>query len=289
MKKFLLFFVLLFSVMLFSGCSTTAQSTFVNTDVNSIYITITYNPENLIEMGIDSEAELNLIKSEIEAKSSAYMNQLLIKYRNIVNLLHAGGSINDNEKIIYKNHLNLYSGWDNETYIIELRFHTKTASRLFVKYGGEAKETEILERLFTNKITEEYSKIFTSTPNNLISSSVNNYYNEGLATVILNNFGEEIKNQFNDVTVNYMFLTANSRMHSNSSVVETSEGNLHCFVDKDEENVFVFYKVEANKYVWYLFALTITMIFIAIMLVYIYFKKDKIVVNAVLEDEIRLK
>lgn len=279
MKKFLLCFILIFSTMLFGGCSTTSTSTFVSTDVSSIFITVTYNQDNLTEIGIDAESEINLVKSEIESKANAYMNQLLIKYRNIINTLNESGAITNNEKIIYKNHMNLYNGWDNETYIMELRFYTKTASRLFIKYGGEAKETEILNNLFTTKVKEEYSKIFTSTSSNLISTSFNNYFNDSLSNIILTNFGEQAKNQFDDVIINYMFLTTNSRVHSNGTVVETTEGSLHCFVDSDEENVFIFYKVDANRYVWYVFALTITMIFIAVMLVYIYFKKDKQQIN----------
>lgn len=272
MKKFLLCFMLLISLGLFTGC--TNNINYINTKIASVFITVSYDALNLTEIGADTEEELALIKNEIEEKSAGYISQLSLKYRNIINTLNTNGFLTDNEKILYRNHLNFYSGWEGETYIIELRFYTPTAARLFMRYGGTAK-SDIYSKLFTTTVEEKYIDLFTSTPGNLITTSVTEYYDNGVSEIILNNFGAAAQENFNGVEIGFMFLSSNPRVHSNGYVVKTNNGSLHCFVEGEDFNDFVFYKIEANRFVWYTFALTATMVFVAIGLMVIYFKKEK--------------
>ncbi len=274
MKKIFLCFLLLISVGLFTGCTTVNGVNYVNTDISSIYVVLNYDEDNLSSIGIDAENEISLVKDDIEEKASLYMDQMLQKYKDIINYLNANELLSDNEKIIYKNHLNFYSGWDNENYVIEFRFYSKTASRIFVKYAGETEGAVITNNLFTTKVTERYTEIFSKTPDDIITNTLEEYFNDSLDNVILDNFGETAKNNFSGISVNYMFLTTNSRIHSNGEIINTTQGPVHLFEDS-EENVFEFYRIEANRYVWYLFALTITMVFLAIGLMVVYFKKDK--------------
>jgi hypothetical protein len=239
---------------------------------SSIFVTITYNENNLEQIGIDSESELEIIEDEIEDLSRPYMDELILKYRNLINNLYTEGIISSNDKIIYKNHLEIYSGIDSNNYVIELRFYSTNAARIFIKYGGQTDGAEISDQLFATKVTERYADLFTSTPNNILETSVTDYYNEGIEETILGNFGGEAKEGFSGVFVSYMFLLENSRVHSNGSVVKTSEGSLHCF-DDAEDNIFIFYQITAKPFVWYLLALAITMVFLAISLIVIYFKK----------------
>ncbi|MDD4110797.1 MAG: hypothetical protein PHS54_04515, partial [Clostridia bacterium] len=258
--------------ILFSGCGAITP-TYVNTNLTSIYATISYDDENLTEMGVDSIEEIEMIKDDIESKSALYIDQLTLKYRNIINELYDDGLITSNDKIIYRNHLDFYCGWDNESYIIEMRFHSTTASRYFIRYGGEIEENQIENSLFTTKVTEEYTSLFTELPNNMITSLVSDYFNDSLSTIITNEFGQEAEEIFSGTTVSFMFLSSNRRIHSNGQTFDMTEGSLHYF-DESEENVFIFYRIEANRYVWYILALTLTMIFLAGSLIYIYFKKD---------------
>lgn len=273
MKRIVLSFFIVITAILFSGCGA-IRPNYVNTNMKSIYVVINYDNENLTDIGISSDEDIEIIKDNIESKSRLYIDQLTLKYRNIVNELYDNGLLTSNEKIIYRNHLDFYCGWDNESYIIEMRFHSTTASRFFVKYGGDAEETVINNNLFTTKVTEEYTNLFIQLPNNMIATSISDYYNDSLSTVILNAFGQDAEENFSGVTVSFMFLSSNSRIHSNGIVFNTIDGSLHYF-DETEENNFVFYRIEANRYVWYLLALTITMIFVAGALVYIYFKESK--------------
>lgn len=274
MKRVLLSFLLLICVGLFAGCTTTSGVSYVNIDVTSIYIAVSYDEDNLEKIGIDTDGETLLIKQDIELKASSYMDQLLKKYRDIINAIYSNGAITDNEKILYKNHLSMYSGWDDESYIIELRFYTTTASRIFIKYGGTTEGADISSSLFITTVTEEYTDLFTDTPDSIISISVNDYFTNSVSNVIFTNFGGTAQTNFDGISVNYMFLTDNSRLHSNGILIDTTEGTLHYFTDSDEGNSFAFYRIEVNRYVWYLFALTVSMIFIAILLIVVYFRKD---------------
>lgn len=283
MKKIALSFFIVVTAILFSGCGV-IRPTYVNTNMKSIYITVSYDAENLADIGIFTDEDIEILKDNIELKSGLYIDQLTLKYRNIINDLYENELITSNEKIIYRNHLDFYCGWDNESYIIEMRFHSNTASRFFVKYGGEAEETITNNNLFTTKVTEEYIKLFTQLPNNMITTSVSDYFNNSLSTIILSQFGQEAEESFSGISVSFMFLSSNSRIHSNGLVFNTIDGSLHYF-DENEENNFIFYRIEANRYVWYLLALTITMIFVAGELVYIYFKEGNKIIKSIKDED----
>lgn len=274
MKKILLVFLVIFCLGIFFGCSY-SYPTHINTSISSIYIIVTYNEGNLRDIGIESNDDLKLIRENIEKKAEEYTDQLLIKYKNIISNLYLNDILTSAESILYKKHLEFSNSWNGSTYKIEMNFFSHTASRIFIKYGGFTKGAIITDKLFTTQVKEEYEGLFTYLPNNLITTSVNNYFNDGILDVIINNLGGEIEESFSGVETNYVFLTDNSRMHSNGIVFNTPKGSIHYFVDNDKENIFIFYIVDANRYVWYLLALTITMIFLATYLIIIYSKKAK--------------
>ena len=275
----------MFCLFIFTGCSYFYPE-FVDTRVSSIYITITYDNENLKDMGVTSVSDINLIKQKIEQQGEQYSYQLSLKYKNIINNLYLNEILSNEDKVLYKNHLELYSGWSDSTYIIELKFLSMLSSRIFIRNAGFTEGSIVKNNLFTTHVEEEYEGLFNELPNNSVTTSVNNYFSDGISEVITSNWGAEVEELFDGVEVNYMFLTKNSRMNSNGVVISTSNGSIHYFIDSDEGNNFIFHIVEANRYVWYLLGLTVTMIFLSSYLMIIYFKKTKVGKNS-LEDIIK--
>jgi cbb3-type cytochrome oxidase subunit 3 len=277
MKKILVVLIIILSAGLFSGCTVYSGLSYVDTRFSSYYLVVTYDDENLEEIGITGNEDITWMKSKIENLSENYMDQMLKKYRDIINSLNSSGQLTDNERIIYKNHLKMYSGWNDNMYVIEMRFYSLSASRLFLKYGGIYEPAQKVSNLLTTKTAEQYSKIFSRTPDNIISTSLEDYYNLTIINEINGRFGEGAAEGFIGLDFSYMFLSQNSRLHSNGVVVSSQEGTLHCYdsMENNSENIFIFYTLEANRFVWYLLALTVTMCFIAVYLIVIYFRKDK--------------
>lgn len=256
--------------ILFSGCSINVPN-YVNTNISSIFITVSYDEPNLTQIGMNSNTDKEEFREELEKASQKYLNKLNLKYRSTLDDLASRGGIDANERILYKNHLQLYSGWDENTYIMELRFHSLTASRIFVKYCGEM-EVETLNELFAIRVSEKITGLMGSLSD--FTGSVTDYYNSSLENSLENFGGDLLIEDFEGIEVEYMFVSSNKRLHSNGVVLAGVEGHVHHFKDLDGDS-FIFYRIEAQRHIWYLLSFTVTMVFIAISLVIIYFKKNK--------------
>lgn len=287
MKRLLICFLFVIGLSLFSGCTSNASGEEVFYDIglniSSIYITISYDEENLTDVGIDNSTEINLFKTNIEERSGIYIEELKLEYRNILSELYNDEKISSNQRIIYGNHLDFYCGWDDETYIVEMRFYSNIASKIFIRNAGATEDQVFEDKLLVRKVTDEYLDIFTSTPNDIITSTLSNFYNISLEEII-EDLSLEV-DDFEGIDISYMFLSSNPRLHSSGNSFDTTGGNLHVFNEEDDS--FAFYLVSPKLYVWYLLALTITMIFLAVLLIIIYFKKEKKELKIIDLDQIK--
>ena len=64
-------------------------------------------------------------------------------------------------------------------FVSELRFHSATASRIFIKYCGEM-DLEVRNGLFTTKVLEKTTNLMEHFPNYSNSASATEYYNSNL-------------------------------------------------------------------------------------------------------------
>lgn len=276
MKKIFLSLVLVLCFFTFVGCSSASGSRSVNTSFSSIYMIIDCDSENLTEIGVNEESEIIEVKNTITDLASEYVKEIRTKYVSILNDLKEEQKITQNEKILYKNHLTPYVGWDKNTYVIEFRFYSQDSSRLFIKYGSEFNSVENEQGFWATSTKESFSKLFSDVPNNLIATTVIDYYTNGVKASLAGVAGVDAQN-FSGLSIDYLFLSTNSRLHSDTadiSEIEMGDGHLFCFNDNGEEIEFSFYTLQANRLVWYLLALAITMIFVAVYLAVIYFKKE---------------
>ena len=267
MKKIAVFLLIVFVSLTFVGCTSASNLSSVNTAFSSIYFAIDCN-EIVEEL---TQEEKDVLKNKVEALASKYAGQIKLRYLNLLNDLASGGKISSSQKVIYQNHLTPYVSWTDGTYVIEFRFYSNTASRLFIK-SGEYSGAKNTEEFLATVTTESFKYVFSETPNNIIETSLEEYFKNGISASLS-------EKELDNLKFYYFFLTENLKLHAKnaSQTLELSEGVLFCFngQENSEELEFEFYVVQPNVFMYYLLALTIAFVFVAIYLVAAYFKKNK--------------
>lgn len=264
MKKVVVFAMILIFGVMFAGCTSASNISNINTKFTSLYFAIDFEQTQLDALDAD---QLVVLKNNVNNLAGDYVQGLKARYYKALDNFEISKKITSNEKIIYKNHLTPYLTWNGNVFLIELRFYSITASRIFIKssdYSGAINE----EGIFETKTTETFSKTFSKTPNNLISTSLESYFLEGIKSSCPSII---------DADFYYMFLTENLKVHSANSneTVESLNGSLFCFYSNEnfEEPEFVFYVVQPNVLIYYLLCLAITFVFLAIYSVVLYIIK----------------
>ena len=266
--------MLVICVFSFAGCSSAKPLSSINTSFSSIYYAIDCSQSGFEDM---TQQEQAVLKNKVQSLATTYANEVKLRYISVLNSMVLSNKITSSESVLYQNHLTPYIGWNETTFVIEFRFYTTLASRIFItscEYSGAVNE----EQAFATITTEKFSNIFSKTKNNIISSTLENYFDKGIVQA-LSSLGQDSANKFEGARYYYFFITQNSRLHCKGAdeKLSTSAGQIFCYyaLEGNEELSFEFYVVQANQFAYYMIALAITFVFIAIYLVVIYFKRPK--------------
>lgn len=273
MKKiFVLMLVMLFGFSL-AGCTSAVEFSAVNTNFSSYYFVADFSS------GFQTltESEKVVLENKVETLAGDYIDDIVLRYFAALNSFNEQGFITENEKIIYKNHLTSYMNWNEGVFAIEFRFASKASSRIFIRsaeYSGAENQTTT----FKTVTTEKFKGVFSKTKNNLITSSLEEYFESG-AKVALLALGEETANKIPNIEFYYMFITQNVKLRAKNAdeALEASGGTVYCFYANSDysEPEFEFYVVQANRLIYYLICLTVAFVFVAIYLIVIYFKRPR--------------
>lgn len=273
MKKiFVLMFIMLFGFSL-AGCTSAVELSAVNTNFSSYYFVADFSSG----YGALTESEQAVLKNKVEGLASDYLDDIILRYYAALTSFKEQGFITENEKIIYKNHLSSYMNWNDGAFAIELRFASKASSRIFIRsaeYSGAENDATI----FKTVTTEKFKGVFSKTKNNIITTSLEEYFETG-AKSALRTLGEETVNKIPNIEFYYMFVTQNVKLRAKNAneTMEIAGGTIYCFYSNSDyaEPEFEFYVVQANRLLYYLICLAIAFIFVAIYLIVIYFKRPK--------------
>ena len=273
MKKiFVLMFIMLFGFSL-AGCTSAVELSAVNTNFSSYYFVADFSSG----YGALTESEQAVLKNKVEDLASDYLDDIRLGYYAALTSVKEQGFITENEKIIYKNHLSSYMNWNDGAFAIELRFASKASSRIFIR-SAEYSGAENDATTFKTVTTEKFKGVFSKTKNNIITTSLEEYFETG-AKSALRTLGEETVNKIPNIEFYYMFVTQNVKLRAKNAneTMEIAGGTIYCFYSNSDyaEPEFEFYVVQANRLLYYLICLAIAFIFVAIYLIVIYFKRPK--------------
>lgn len=273
MKKFFVFILIGLFGLTLAGCTSAVMLSGINTNISSYYFVADFSSG----YGMLNESEKAILENKVNSLASDYVDDLILRYYAALNLFEENGKISANEKIVYRNHLTCSTSWENGMFSIQLDFYSKESSRIFIlssDYAGITNE----ETTFKTVSTEKFSGVFSKTKNNLISTSLEDYFLSG-AKAALSTLGGDSAQKINTTEFYYMFVTENVKLRAKDAneTLELSGGTIYCYYSNSDfsELEFEFYIVQANRLVYYLICLAISFTFIAIYLMVIYFKKPK--------------
>ncbi len=268
MKKLLAVLMILFCSLPLVGCTSARNLSSVNTKISSLYLVADLSEAKLSSM---TSEEKSAVKSAFETQSNKYLLELKTRYYNALEEQADLGKITSNEKVLYKNHMSDYVSWDENKFLIELKFYSTFASKIFLE-SGAGFQIENKEEMFCTKTYVSYGQIFSKTPNAIITTTVEDYFNDKIKA---NLAGIGAESKLGNINYYYLILCESPIIHATGTTDEVSVGDKSVFCYDSSKELFDFYVVQANTLVYYLLALAITFVFISIYLVVIYFKKDK--------------
>ena len=175
----------------FSGCTSAQNLTSINTAFSSIYFAINCSESGLEDMTQEQQAE---IKNKIQTLAATYIEDVKLRYYSVLDSMVQSNKITSSERVLLRNHLTPYVAWNENSYIIEFRFYTTLASRIFItscQYSGAINE----EHAFSTTTTEKFSQIFSKTQNGLVSTTLENYFATGIEET-LGKLGQEALESF---------------------------------------------------------------------------------------------
>lgn len=268
MKKLLAVLMILFCSLPLVGCTSARNLSYVNTKISSLYLVADLSESKLSSM---TSEEKSAVKSAFETQSNKYLIELKTRYYNALEEQADLGKITSNEKVLLKNHMSDYVRWDENKFIIELKFYSTFASKIFLE-SGAGFQIENKEEMFCTKTYVSYGQIFSKTPNAIITTTVEDYFNNKIKA---NLAGIGAESKLGDINYYYLIVSESPIIHATGTTDEVSVGDKSVFCYDSSKELFDFYVVQANTLVYYLLALAITFVFISTYLVVIYFKKDK--------------
>lgn len=267
MKKLLAVLMILFCSLPLVGCTSARNLSYVNTKISSLYLVADVSESKLSSM---TGEEKSAVKSAFETQSNKYLLELKTRYYNALEEQADLGKITSNEKVLLKNHMSDYVRWDENKFIIELKFYSTFASKIFLE-SGAGFQIENKEEMFCTKTYLSYGQIFSKTPNNIITTNIEDFFNNKIKDNLATLGDSKLEN------INYynLIVSESPIIHALGTTEAVKMGNKSVFCYNTSRELFTFYVVQANTLVYYLLALAITFVFVSIYLVVIYFKKDK--------------
>ena len=152
MKKVLLCLLLCLFTVTFSGCTSAQNLTSINTAFSSIYFAIDCSQSGLEDMTQEQQAE---IKNKIQTLAATYIEDVKLRYYSVLDSMVQSNRITSSERVLLRNHLTPYVAWNENSYIIEFRFYTTLASRIFItscQYSGAINEEHAFSTTTTEKV-----------------------------------------------------------------------------------------------------------------------------------------
>lgn len=281
MKKFFVALSLFMCAIMFCGCSTAEMLVKENYDGSvDIYYAIDLNIDGLIENGTIVEEDGTKMKSAIETKASELIAKSKSEFRFNIVKWHNKGKISDNERSTMYDKLKIYTGWTNGIYAVRFNFADVTTYNVYANFGEDVEILESSEKsLFVTKYSQKSLNTFARSRTLFGGKSAFEYFNNEIKAYMKENFSDETIAKFPKFEMIYSYLATNSRLHSDADqIAKTGEGTMHSWVinEENQNRMIEFYTLNANSMVWYVIALTICFVFIAIYLIVLYFRKNKI-------------
>lgn len=284
MKKFALILSIIICLFLFTGCASSNVLVKENHDGSvDIYYMVNLKVESLLESNDITQSDVNDMKAKIESKSAEIIAKCRATYNFNLNKYYSIGIISAQQKANLVGKMNVYTGWEGYAYVVKFNFANNDAYKIYTNYADSAKTEPIkTEGFFVTK----YSTIAVNplgTPTEILGGKcIFEYFNNLKDNYLNAHFSADVVEKFPKLTMTYSFISTSARVHSDADEkVLTTAGYLHTW-GIDESNYsreIEIYSLSANPAVWYLIAITLTMWFVAIYLIVIYFKKPKTKIN----------
>lgn len=281
MKKFLVAISLIICAFMFCGCSSAEMLVKENYDGSvDVYYAIDYKMSEFVEDGTITEEDYAKMKSAIETKASELIAKSKSEFRFSIAKWYAKGKLTESERANMYNQLKIYTGWTNNVFAVKYSFADEKTYNVYTNFGEDVQVVMSSEKsLFVTKYSEKVLNTFARKRTLFNGKSAFEYFSDEINTYLSANFDEQTIQKFPDFEMTYSYLTTSSRLHSDADqVAKTNEGTIHTWrINKENQNRMIeLYSLRANPMVWYILALTICFVFVAIYLIVIYFKKERV-------------
>lgn len=281
MKKFWVAISLILCAFMFCGCSSAEMLVKENYDGSvDVYYAIDYKMSEFVEDGTITEEDYAKMKSAIETKASELIAKSKSEFRFSIAKWYAKGKLTESERANMYNQLKIYTGWTNNVFAVKYSFADEKTYNVYTNFGEDVQVVRASEKsLFVTKYSEKVLNAFARKRTLFNGKSAFEYFSDEINAYLSANFDEQTIQKFPDFEMTYSYLTTSSRLHSDADqVAKTNEGTIHTWrINKENQNRMIeLYSLRANPMVWYILALTICFVFVAIYLIVIYFKKERV-------------
>lgn len=281
MKKFLVAVSLIICAFMFCGCSSAEMLVKENYDGSvDVYYAIDYKMSEFVEDGTITEEDYAKMKSAIETKASELIAKSKSEFRFNIAKWYAKGKLTESERANMYNQLKIYTGWTNNVFAVKYSFADEKTYNVYTNFGEDVQVVRASEKsLFVTKYSEKVLNTFARKRTLFNGKSAFEHFSDEINAYLSANFDEQTIQKFPDFEMTYSYLTTSSRLHSDADqVAKTNEGTIHTWrINKENQNRMIeLYSLRANPMVWYILALTICFVFVAIYLIVIYFKKERV-------------
>lgn len=281
MKNFWVAISLILCAFMFCGCSSAEMLVKENYDGSvDVYYAIDYKMSEFVEDGTITEEDYAKMKSAIETKASELIAKSKSEFRFSIAKWYAKGKLTESERANMYNQLKIYTGWTNDVFAVKYSFADEKTYNVYTNFGEDVQVVRSSEKsLFVTKYSEKVLNTFARKRTLFNGKSAFEYFSDEINAYLSANFDEQTIQKFPDFEMTYSYLTTSSRLHSDADqVAKTNEGTIHTWrINKENQNRMIeLYSLRANPMVWYILALTICFVFVAIYLIVIYFKKERV-------------
>ena len=276
MKKFFAVCLLCLCMVMFTGCASSGMLIKENLDGSvETYYVVDLKYSSLVEDGTITSEDFLSMKSAIEAKSSEIIAKVKYEYKYNIANAYKLGKITEAEKNNIFNEMTVYTGWDKDVFAVKIKFETSKAYLVYTNFGSESKVTSgTVKSFWYTKYYEKTVNPFGKARKMFNGKSAFEYFKQEMSSYLSSHFSEAQIAKFPKFEMVYSYVSTNPRLHSDADVTsKLIDGTLHAWNIEDQNQEIVFDVISANKVVWYLLALDLTFMALAIYLVVIYFKR----------------
>jgi len=281
MKKIIsLILVFTTCIFLLSGCGQINYEMNVKADgtiTESVYLPL--NEEYFKENGASSE-QISLLKTQVIKMATNEAKTMINEWHTRVD---ENEELDELNKDYYKNGVT-YGIYENtEVILVKLLFNDNIIRKEFYSIEEDTSETWTEKNFFTTKSLAKKTTNFAKARN---GESLVKYYKEQFDLLLAYTIPTMV-NKIPEPTLVYTYVTSIRRLHSDADSVYTQNGEYgteYChswqISEDDLSKTITIYTVTANREIWYVVILGITLMATGVMfIVYFYKKKNKKAVN----------